>query len=221
MDVTARVAALEEEVSILKGEIKTILQELRIAVLARENPFSVNGHDFVAAMPSRQESTAFDAVFTEPPSIAPAPQPVVMIREVPSPIESASEAIASFVPAAASTKHKHSHQVTLEDEEPGPEISPRPRRWSVHSLAALMAWTQEHSQRFSHQDMDIVLSLAQYGGLVDEDLQSTLEKLAKGLAPEEIPLRASSTDFLLALRQLDALLDAATATAEPPARRAS
>ncbi len=84
-----------------------------------------------------------------------------------------------------------------------------------------MAWTQEHSQRFSHQDMDIVLSLAQYGGLVDEDLQSTLEKLAKGLAPEEIPLRASSTDFLLALRQLDALLDAATATAEPPARRAS
>ena len=38
MDLAARVTLLEEEVSVLKGEIKSILLEVRTAVLARENP---------------------------------------------------------------------------------------------------------------------------------------------------------------------------------------
>jgi hypothetical protein len=224
MDLTAKVAALEEEVAILKGEIKTILQELRIAVLSRENPFSANGHDFGGSQPARPDSPAFDAIFADPaaaptpapPPVAQAPQQVVMIREVPAAVEPISEFVEQPSPA------RIKRRAPIDDEpELEPETTARPRRWSVHSLAALMAWTQEHSQRFNTQDMGIVLSLARYGGLIDEALESTLEKLAKGLAPDEAPLRATSSDFLLALRQLDALLDAATATAELPARRAS
>ena len=109
--------------------------------------------------------------------------------------------------------------------EPAPPVMEpeRPHRWSVHSLAALMSWTQESAQRFSKDDLGIVLSLACYGGLIDSDLEATLARLAEVLAPEEKPSRATSNDFLLGLRQLDALLDEAKETnhIDHPARRAS
>lgn len=43
MEITAQIAALEEEVKILKGEIKSILEEIRSAVLAQDNPFEGQG----------------------------------------------------------------------------------------------------------------------------------------------------------------------------------
>jgi hypothetical protein len=85
-----------------------------------------------------------------------------------------------------------------------------------------MAWTQDASQRFSLYDLGIVLSLARYGGLIEGELEATLLKLAKGNPAPERPPRATGTDFLLALRQLDALLDDAEASSSVvPARRAS
>ena len=39
MELQAQLTALEEEVGMLKGEIKAILQEVRVAILARQNPF--------------------------------------------------------------------------------------------------------------------------------------------------------------------------------------
>ncbi|HLF76748.1 MAG TPA: hypothetical protein VJB57_04590, partial [Dehalococcoidia bacterium] len=220
MDLTARVTALEEEVNVLKGEIKLILQEVRTAVLARDNPFAGGGLDSVAgAAPSPAVLPAFSPpdsgpVFAETSnghSAAVRPEPETQ-ADPPSPIR---PVVSATPPAVNGTKAEVVWQAGEEAE--------RPRRWSVHSLAALMSWTQESAQRFSKQDLGIVLSLARYGGLIDKDLETTLAELAEGLAPEEKPLRAGSNDFLLALRQLDALLDEAGQThrIEQPARRAS
>jgi hypothetical protein len=84
-----------------------------------------------------------------------------------------------------------------------------------------MAWTRESAQRFNATDLGLILALARYGRLIDNDLESTLTSLAEVMAPETAPPTATSTDFLLALRQLDALLDEANAAADPRSRRAS
>ncbi len=40
MDLTNQVATLQDEVKLLKGEIKAVLKEIRTAVLSQDNPFS-------------------------------------------------------------------------------------------------------------------------------------------------------------------------------------
>ena len=62
----AKIAALEEEISILKGEIKSILQEVRTAVLASENPFA-GGGSFRAPAPS---SPPLEAEPLAPPHVS-------------------------------------------------------------------------------------------------------------------------------------------------------
>lgn len=42
MDVNSQVSALQDDFKLLKNEIKTVLKELRTAVLSRDNPFSAN-----------------------------------------------------------------------------------------------------------------------------------------------------------------------------------
>jgi hypothetical protein len=216
MDLTARVTALEEEVSVLKGEIKTILQEVRTAVLARDNPFDAS----FAAVPRPQEVPA-----AQTPATQTAPPPptheasnghnLTHLHEVPPASQAASET-APFVEMKQASAATSSRSLEAGSAWPAP-------RWSVHSLAALMSWTQESAQRFTCQDLGIVLSIARYGGLIDKDLEATLAELAQTLAPANEPQRATATDFLLALRQLDALLDEAGQSnhTEQPARRAS
>ncbi len=42
MDMKVQVSALQDDVNLLKNEIKTVLKELRTAVLSRDNPFSAS-----------------------------------------------------------------------------------------------------------------------------------------------------------------------------------
>ena len=205
MDLTARVTALEEEVSVLKGEIKMILTEVRTAVLARDNPFASTVFDLTAP-PATPPLAA-----VPPPPVAASPPVVAAIKE-PS---NGHVALASMPEPIRQQQSKDGTPAVVEAE--------RAHRWSVHSLAALMSWTQESVQTFSKDDLGIVLSLACYGGLIDSELEMTLARLAEVLAPEEKPRKATSNDFLLGLRQLDALLDEAKETnyTDYPARRAS
>ncbi len=96
----AKIAALEEEISILKGEIKSILQEVRTAVLAAENPFTGSGFRSsgapaaeAATTPSPQVQSSFappSPAANEPPAAPvaqePAPQPMA------APVRVAAEA---------------------------------------------------------------------------------------------------------------------------------
>jgi hypothetical protein len=73
-------------------------------------------------------------------------------------------------------------------------------------------------------DLDIVLSLARYGGLIDEELEATLAKLAAPLvAPKPEPRPKRVSDYLLALRELSALIEDAEESYRfsGPMRRAS
>lgn len=75
MELTNQVATLQDEVKLLKGEIKSILKEIRTAVLAQDNPFSVGVE--AVQMPTDTGGT--------PP---PAPEPVLPAIQ-PTPIAQA------------------------------------------------------------------------------------------------------------------------------------
>jgi hypothetical protein len=87
---------------------------------------------------------------------------------------------------------------------------PANRRWSVASLATLIAWTQETAARMDASDMDILLSLARYGGLIDPELEETLLKLSTPLFEKDPqPRQKGVGEYLLALRELSALIEEA------------
>jgi hypothetical protein len=193
MELGSKVTALEEEVAVLKGEIKTILQEVRTAVLARENPFAVDTYEPLPVPTPTPASQPPEAVEAEKPP------KVVQLESVPDAGPWREQPPVSQHPAAVET-----------DAARLPASAPQSgkRRWSVGALATLMAWTQEITSRMDANDLDIVLSMARYGGLIEEDLETTLTKLAAPLfAPQQEKRRIGVSDYLLALRELAALVE--------------
>jgi hypothetical protein len=75
MELTSQVASLEDEVKLLKGEIKAVLKEIRAAVLGGDNPFGPNAASLRSATPTElrvstlliepQQARAGDAQATE------------------------------------------------------------------------------------------------------------------------------------------------------------
>ncbi len=219
MELGSKVTALEEEIGVLKGEIKTILQEVRTAVLARQNPFSVDYSENLP-VPALAQVPPPSA---EPPTAAETPPSEALPSEVPSNVvqlKSAAGVALQEIPPATPFQGR--------DETDAPHAinrDPQARqRWSVGSLATLIAWTQETADRMDASDLDIVLSLARYGGLIDEELESTLTKLSAPLFQDDSQPRPSGvTNYLLALRELSALIDEADDSygASRPLRRVS
>jgi hypothetical protein len=196
MELGSKVTALEEEIAVLKGEIKTILEEVRTAVLARENPFAVDTYEPRAAA-------------TPAPAPAPTPEPaaepeqapkVIRLNALPDPEPE------DDLPAPAPRNGGAGEPGRVRHRETA--TAANKRRWSVGSLATLMAWTQDVTSRMDANDLDIVLSMARYGGLIEEDLETTLTKLAAPLfAPSAEKRRVGVSDYLLALRELSALIE--------------
>ena len=205
MELGSKVTALEEEIAILKGEIKTILQEVRTAVLARENPFVMDAHETLT-VPVAQPNPAPAAVEPEAPRIV----------QLPAAGEPQQPATTTPTPFSGRDETDAARQAN--------GTPPAKRRWSAGSLATLVAWTQETATRMDASDLDIVLSLARYGGLIDEELEATLAKLAAPLvAPKPEPRPKGVSDYLLALRELSALIEDAEESYRfsGPMRRAS
>jgi hypothetical protein len=193
MELGSKVTALEEEVAVLKGEIKTILQEVRTAVLSRENPFAVDAYEPLPV------PTPPPASHPQEPAEAEKPPKVVQLESVPDAGPLREQSLVSQHPAAVETD-------AARPQAPAPQGGKR--RWSVGALATLMAWTQDVTSRMDANDLDIVLSMARYGGLIEEELESTLTKLAAPLFPtQQEKRRTGVSDYLLALRELAALIE--------------
>ena len=211
MELGSKVTALEEEIAILKGEIKTILQEVRTAVLARENPFAADAHENLH-IPLMPVQPAVTEASPEPE----APPQVIKLPKMPEPQPDLN--------SAATTHDPFVGRDETDAARPSPESSRANRRWSLGSLATLIVWTQETAAEMDASDLDIVLSLARYGGLIDEELEATLTKLAAPLmAQNAMPRQPGVTNYLVALRELAVLIEEAEQSTRDsgPMRRAS
>jgi len=105
MELTQTVSVLQDEVTLLKGEIKTVLKELRAALLSNDNPFSLDAPKFHSV--DRPAEGSADAAGAEAPSPAqpsppeaPAAAPPESQTPVPAPPPAAPGEPAGTAPIA-------------------------------------------------------------------------------------------------------------------------
>jgi hypothetical protein len=187
MELQARVTALEEELAIVKGEIKAILQEVRVAVLARQNPFIDNDFGDAPSLPASNGGWPEDApqatapmmtAPTQAPQAAPTPLRVVSVASAPEPAKEPE-------PAPHESKTEGARKTRLD-------------------LAALLSWVQETAEQFNADDFKRLVQIGAYGGLIDEGLHASLIELSEGVSGRTAG-KASLADFALALQKLEAL----------------
>jgi hypothetical protein len=212
MEITAQIAALEEEVKLLKGEIKTILEEIRTSVLARDNPFALQGGLPVFQPIERSEAAPEPAPAPEesPPGAtrAPAsevedPLPHVLRVEPTAPRETEDGPESAPLPAMAGG---------------GPQVTPLPamieaavpQTWSVSTIASLIAWVDETTSRLGATHLQMILDLAPFAGLIPPDAEEALLKVVKlASSSRKDSATVSVNDTLVALRQLEAIFQGA------------
>ena len=186
MELQAQLAALEEEVGMLKGEIKAILQEVRVAVLARQNPFLADDLDKAFVRPTRSPS-AFDlSEAATIPTPTAAPEPIQAAAAAPEP---APRVVLIPPPAPAES----------DDTAPPLRTTKRPV-----DLAALMVWVQEAAETFTHVEFVMLVTMASYADFFDDGLKQALLDMSQEIARDHTT-KASLADFSLALKKLEAI----------------
>ena len=184
MELQAQVTALEEEVGMLKGEIKAILQEVRVAVLARQNPFLSNDLELpIAAIASANPFAPAELPVSSPATVGP-----------------------QVVPAAPEASPRVV-RLTSVDQAEDEEETPKPAAGSVRrpiDLAALMVWVQECAGTFNHTEFVMLVTMASYADYFDAGLKQALLDMSEQVAREHTA-KASLADFSLALKKLEAI----------------
>jgi hypothetical protein len=188
----SRVATLEDENKILRGEVKQILTEIRTAILVRDNPFEGESGLVgappahmatvaapVAAAPVQEIHVHAEQPHAEPPRPEPAPAPAapqkepVMLRPVVAPV-----------------------------------LAPAPERpaWSLMTIAGLSAWAEDATRRLGSLRLEILLDLCETAGHITPEARTALSRIneLEIAEPDQPP---ATTDTLVILRQLDALVN--------------
>ena len=177
-----RVASLEDEGKIVKGEVKQVLTEIRSAVLSRENPFD-------NSLPSLAMPTpAVEQAVTQQPTPAPTATPpeattAAEVSREPIPLR----APAAAIPAAATA------------------TAALPPRWTLLTISGLSAWAEDAMRRLGALRVEILLDLCEASGHLTAEARKALSRITEMELPE--PQHAPSTNETAAiLRELDALL---------------
>jgi hypothetical protein len=226
MELTAQMAALEEEIKVLKGEIKLILTEIRTAVLNQDNPF-VPGTGVPVFRPVERPAAASNTLAEGEPEVEdgssasalqqaaaseptdPAPR-VVQIEpgadhptsdRAPAPTPEPRVTPAEPVRSQPSTFGRPEAASMSEAEQDA-----APTVWSASTIAALVAWADETASRVGPTHLQMILELARFAGLVYSEAEEPLLKVIKLASSCEDGAAASVNDCLVALRQLEAIL---------------
>ncbi|MEX2226080.1 MAG: hypothetical protein WEB52_06500 [Dehalococcoidia bacterium] len=194
----SRVATLEDEGKIIKGEVKQILTEIRSAILVRENPFEMeNARGMAAGGTTHVISTAPSATKVElvMPS-APEPAPVAE----PQPEFEPAPARTPYIPEPSKEPVMLRPQAHIAPSEPD-----RPQ-WSLLTVAGLSAWAEEAMRRLGPLRLEILLDLCEAAGHLTPDARTALSRITEMDTAE--PAQAPSTnDTVVILRQLEALVN--------------
>lgn len=203
MELNDKLIALEDEVKVLKNEVQTILKEIRTALLASDNPFAPDSAGAVfrpverppspSALEEEDASEAAEPVSEEQPAAPPSS------ATTPEPIAIATQQAVAPEPQITETAPASARPPANEEWAP---------RWSLMTIASLATWAEEASGALGAQRLHIILDLAEFAGLVPEELKEALLKLTK-LGKSKAADGDSGTSInesLVVLRQLEAIL---------------
>ena len=211
----SRVATLEDEGKIVKGEVKQILTEIRTSILGRENPFEVEaafGRANAALIAGIAQTTA-PTPTPEPAPPRPEPEPVRARQPEPEPIDEDDEpAPPAREPAKEPIMLRPQPMPAPPPEEPQPN-------WSLLTIAGLSAWAEEAMRRVGPLRLEILLDLCEAAGHLTPQARTALSRVTELDLPEpaEVP---STNETVVLLRQLDALVNEDDDCASRQARRA-
>ena len=215
MELNQQLGTLQDEVKLLKGEIKAILKELRTAVLSNDNPFTMDAGAPKPSQPAKSDSTKDepDKADTEedsPPSDGPTTPPLGGPGPPPGgpgppPGGPGPPPGGPGGPPGGPTPIRPPEEETSSDEEsPSPASGPG---WNLLTIASLTAWAEDALTSLGPRRFQIVLELACFAELLSPDVKSVLCDMSQ-LAPEkeanEQPMNIN--DCLVVLHQLEAIL---------------
>jgi len=198
--LNSKIAALEDEMRIVKGEVKQVLTEIRSAILAQDSPFEEGPASRaprpIQIMPAVAEEPARVEIImpkSEHGDAASAVAPAANTHAQPAAVAPQVQAPASVAVAAASVP------------APAP-VTPRPApRWRLLTVASLAAWAEEALLRLGPQRLAILLDLCEVSGYLPAEARHALDRVSELDVPApEKPATAMETTLLL--RQLDALI---------------
>lgn len=193
----SRVATLEDEGKIVKGEVKQILTEIRSAILVRDNPFDADSA--FGSKPTQisvvrsSEPVAKVELHVEQEH---APPPAVHDAPAPKPAAPAT----APAPALAAGRDP----LPLRPEYAAPPVAEKPS-WSLLTIASLSAWAEEAMGRIGSLRLEILLDLCEAAGHLTPEAREALSRVTELDIAE--PQRAPSTNETAAiLRQLETLV---------------
>lgn len=185
-----RVAVLEDEGKIVRGEVKQILTEIRTAILVRDNPFDA------------ENSGGSQQTIVRAPNIS-------LVSNIPVEPQrpDATPASPSPEPAAAPAT-----PIPFPTPAPAPASAPAlaPQAdapaWSLLTIAGISAWAEEAMRRLGPLRLEILLDLCEAAGHLTTEARTALSRITDLdlPAPEAAP---STNETVVLLRQLDALIN--------------
>ncbi len=205
----SRVAALEDEGKIVKGEVKQILTEIRSAILVRDNPFEAETPSSFNRAPSAPATTVVQLMA--------APEPIALHELEPDPptpiLATAPEQPKRPQPIEPQADEPESKTMPLNEPimlrptapAPIPEARPQPQ-WSLLTIAGLSAWAEDAMRRVGSLRLEILLDLCQAAGHLTPEARTALARVTEMdiAEPDGVP---SSNETVVILRQLDALVN--------------
>lgn len=198
----SRVATLEDEGKIIRGEVKAILTEIRSAILVRDNPFDA---------PPTPSGGPTKIVVAPPEQVA----KVELVMPAHEQVERHTEPKHEPVPAPPSVQSPQANEpvpIRPPSVAPATQAPPSPaapsapkQNWSLLTIAGLSAWAEEAMRRLGSLRLEILLDLLEAAGHLPSDARGALARVIEMDIPE--PERAPSTnETVVILRQLDSLI---------------
>ncbi len=212
MEITSQIANLEDEVKLLKGEIKSVLKEIRAAVLSQDNPFSMNAISLTS--PSASPALAQPV---PPPAHEAAPQgsPPLSFPAPPRP-EVAAEPPQIFHEEPAARRRAPEAARPRED---APDPADDDKRPSLLTIASLLGWVEDTLISLGPCRFRLTLELAYFAELLSPEVRDVLRDLPQLWPDATEPERPLSVnECLLVLRQLEAILQGEQVTRLPRRR---
>jgi hypothetical protein len=213
--LSSKIAGLEDEMRIIKGEVKQVLTEIRSAILTQDNPFEEGGSQraprSIQIVPSMAaEPTRVEIVMPKPESSPPAGTPAhaepTQHQKAPDP--------QPLHPAAQTYEEPPMVEAPIQQRQETARPTPTPRqiasppkqtRWSLLTVASLAAWVEEAIGRLGAKRLALLLDLCEVSGYLTSEARQALGGVGD-LEIEEPTEVVSPMEVTVLLRQLDALL---------------
>ena len=219
MEISDRINQLEDELNLLKSEVKTLLVDLREDILIHSSPFTpqmaasaqtirpepiVEQKESPAERPPSElseHSSDGGQLLETPPALEPsAPEPV----RVPQPVATATAA--DPIPAPMSAPPMENPLPPKRPEEAAPAL-PSDRNWDRFDIAGLCKWADSAARRIGTNRLKESLDVYELlNGPYPAGTKEAVSRVADLCVGNSEPNQVSMNDIVLVLTQLDALL---------------